>query len=102
MYEVFYNLTKQGVTLEQTQADMQTAAQNTPHIDKLRMKVAEGKILHRSVYVNGDTFTSKQVWVSKEEHDAWDHEIRNDPSLMSFHTNLQGMGYQITITTHTV
>lgn len=98
MYEVLYNLTKAGVTKEQAIADMAAAANGTPQKQKIQTFIAEGKIVARSTSVSGNTFTSRQVWASKAVHDAWDVEIRNDPSLMSFHTNLQNMGYAISIT----
>lgn len=98
MYEVLYNLTKAGVTKEQAIADMAAAANGTPQKERIQKFVAEGKILTRSTSVSGNTFTSRQVWESKAVHDAWDAEIRNNPSLMSFHTGLQNMGYTISIT----
>ena len=97
MYEVLYNLTKPGTTKVQALADMAAAANGTPQKARIQQFVTEGKIVSRSTSVAGDTFTSKQVWINREAHDSWSQEIYNNPTLMAFHTNLQSMGYAITI-----
>lgn len=96
MLQVKYIITKPGLTEASFLNDRTQANIGSGYLEKLQELVSAGAITQTTESLK-DTIISTTIWPSKQAHDAWTAQLIANPNWTKFKTNLNNMGYLITI-----